>query len=62
MAADDVGLIGKLRGKRTRDVELPNKSGRQDPRLRTKVDDLREGLGIVRGVIKRAKAGRATRR
>jgi len=63
MAADDIGFIGKLRGKRTRDVELPNTRGTKDPRLETTWDRVKTGWGVLNRELKKtpAKRGKARR-
>lgn len=55
-------LFESLRGKRTSDIDLPNTSGRKDPRLLTTADRVGEGVEMFKRVVRRAKAGRATRR
>lgn len=32
--AGDMSFLDRLRGKRTKDIELPNESGKTDPRLK----------------------------
>lgn len=46
--AGEKTFMERLRGKRTRDIELPNESGQVDPRLRR---------GDVRGAIQKAGDG-----
>lgn len=49
-------LLGRP-GKRTEDIELPNESGRRDPRLPRPFDaartgrNLREGFNAIQGLI-----------
>lgn len=48
---DRIKRLAKGKGE---DVELPNDSGKKDPRLKTTADSVMEGFNSVRGLMKAA--------
>lgn len=50
---DKPTFIEYMRGKRTRNIELPNDTGQRDPRLpaRTTFKDIKQGYDAVRGLV-----------
>ena len=42
-----------LKKKRKEDIELPNERGTKDKRLRTKLDDVKEGYSIFKDLAKK---------
>lgn len=41
-----------LKKKRKEDIELPNEKNRKDPRLKTKFDEVKEGYGMFKKLMR----------
>jgi hypothetical protein len=58
-----MSFMERLRGKRTKDIRLPNDTGDRDRRLpkSTPVEDVRRGLDSLRGLVKASESANKAR-
>jgi len=61
--AGELSWLEKLRGKRTKDIRLPNDTGVRDTRLpkSTPAEDVRRGLDSLRGLVKASESANKAR-